>query len=375
MVNIKYLVKRHNLLMLILVIGIIWAFFGVITEGNFLSARNISNLFRQMSVVGILSIGMAFIIITGNIDLSVGSMLSLLGAIGAILFSYNVPLIFVLFGMVVIGAFLGFCNGWWYSYKKVPSFIVTLSGLLIYRGIVLFITKGQTIQIDNVFFNAIGSSSIPAIIGWGLGIAVIFSYAGYQIIKSRSSEKLYSPIPINRNYIIKIGIVSIIISYSVAILNSYRGIPIPLLILLVLFIIATFLLEYTTYGRTVFAIGGNAEAAKYSGINIQKYYLSVFIFNGVIISISSMINTARLASAVPSTGTNTELDAIAACVIGGISLVGGSGSILGAVLGALIIASINNGMSFIGLDSAWQNTVKGLVLLLAVWLDVSSRKS
>ncbi len=361
---IKMFFKKYNLLMLVIVIAVIWVFFGAITNGGFLSARNISNLFRQMSVVGVLSIGMAFIIITGNIDLSVGSMMSLLGAIGAILLTHNIPLAVVILCMVAIGCIFGVFNGWWYAYKKVPSFIVTLAGLLIYRGIVLFITKGQTIQVKNTFFNSIGSSSVPPMLGWILAAVIIIAYSIYAIRKLTPRKR-----------ILNISIITAVSLASIFLFNSYRGLPVPLLILLTLFITANFLLEYTTYGRTVFAIGGNHEAVRYSGIDIKKYYLSVFIINGAVVSIAGIINTARLASAVPSTGTNSELDAIAACVIGGISLAGGSGSIIGAVLGALIIASINNGMSFIGLDSAWQSTVKGIVLLLAVWLDVSSRKS
>ena len=156
-------------------------------------------------------------------------------------------------------------------------------------------------------------------------------------------------------------------------MNGYRGIPLPVIVMLVITFIASYVSYNTVYGRIVYSIGGNAEACKYSGINIKKYIFLVFTVNGIIAAFAGIINTARLASAVPSTGLNSELDAIAACVIGGISLSGGTGAILGALLGSLIIASLNNGMSIIGLDSSWQNIIKGIVLLLAVWMDIATK--
>ncbi len=371
--NIKYIAQKYNLLILCAVITIIWLFFGLITDGGFLSSRNISNLFRQMSIIGIMSVGMSFVIITGNIDLSMGSMLGLLGAVAAILLKSGLSVEIVLISTIILGAFIGCINGWWYAYRGVPAFIVTLSGLLIYRGIVLFITRGQTITIQSDVFNTIGSGSLPTTIGWMLFGVFIFSYIFIQFRKyvtlNSDNPSQNSIVPV----ITHIIFISLLAGGFIYYLNNYRGIPFPVVILLIIVGIAYYVAENTVYGRTVYAIGGNSEAAKYSGVNIKLFSMLVFLFNGLITGVASIINTARLASAVPSTGVNTELDAIAACVIGGISLVGGTGSILGALLGALIIASINNGMSFIGLDSAWQNTVKGAVLLGAVWIDVSSR--
>lgn len=360
--------------MLCCVIFIIWGLFASLTGGGFLSPRNLSNLFRQMSIIGIMSVGMAFVIITGNVDLSVGSILGLLGAVSALALRAGMPLSAVIVITLALGAVCGAFNGWWYAYRGVPAFIVTLAGLLIYRGIVLFITQGQTIPISSDLFNAIGSGSFPAYVGWILCAIFIIFYISSELRRRNNQKRFHQPQTSVVLLSINIGLAALFSGAFMQLVNSYRGLPVPVFLLFVILMIAHYVAGNTVYGRTVYAIGGNAEAAKFSGINIKKISMQVFLFNGLIVGIASLVNTARLASAVPSTGVNSELDAIAACVIGGISLVGGMGSILGALLGALIIASINNGMSYIGLDSAWQSSIKGLVLLLAVWVDVSARK-
>lgn len=371
--KIKSFTKKYNLLVLCSVIFIIWALFASLTGGGYLSARNLSNLFRQMSIIGIMSVGMSFVIITGNVDLSVGSQLGLLGAVSAISIRTGIPLYVVVPITLLSGALLGLFNGWWYAYRGVPAFIVTLAGLLVYRGIVLYITKGTTIPVSNEAFNLIGGGFLPNYVG------VVFLFVSLSIyilaqFKKRQSQKKYNQPPTSIKYIVlNIAVVLIMSSTFIFFMNSYRGLPIPVLILFIILIIAYYVAENTVYGRTVYAIGGNSEAARYSGINIRRISMLVFMFNGLITGIASLINTARLASAVPSTGVNSELDAIGACVIGGLSLVGGRGSILGALLGSMIIASINNGMSYIGLDSAWQSIIKGLVLLFAVWADIATK--
>ena len=374
MVDLKKFAQKYNLLMLCFVIAIIWALFASLTGGGFLSPRNLSNLFRQMSIIGIMSVGMAFVIITGNVDLSVGSILGLLGAVSALSLRAGMPLPLVIGLTLLLGAVAGLFNGWWYAYRGVPAFIVTLSGLLIYRGIVLFVTKGQTIPVDNEFFNHIGSGSLPIVFGWAIWVIFVIAYALMEMTRRKNALKFHQEALAISSMIFRIGAAAAFSFVFVLLVNSYRGMPVPVFILFIILIIAYVVANNTVYGRTVYAIGGNAEAARFSGINLKMIAMIVFVVNGLIVGIASLINTARLASAVPSTGVNSELDAIAACVIGGISLVGGVGSVLGALLGSLIIASINNGMSYIGLDSAWQGTIKGLVLLFAVWADVSTRK-
>lgn len=359
----KSFIKKYNLFMLFIIVGILWVFFGVITGGGFLSSRNVSNLFRQMSITGILSIGMAFVIITANIDLSVGSAIGLLGAIAGILLrtGFDMPMTIII--TLIFGVLLGAINGFWVSYRKVPAFIVTLAGLLAYRGVVLYITKGQTLSIKNESFNLIGNGTLSPLFGYIILLIFIAFIIIINIVKKNKSKTDIA------NMITAL-LMSILFVYW---MNGYRGIPFPVLIMLIIGLTASWLSNNTVYGRIVYSIGGNKEACIYSGVNVKKYTFLVFTINGFIAAVAGIINTARLASAVPSTGVNAELDAIAACVIGGISLSGGTGSILGAILGALIIASLNNGMSFIGLDSSWQNIIKGLVLLIAVWIDISSK--
>lgn len=369
MFKLKNFLKKYNLFMLFIIVIILWGFFGVITSGSFLSSRNISNLFRQMSITGILSIGMSFVIITSNIDLSVGSMLGLLGAISGILLrsDINAPLAIAI--TLVFGLIIGAINGFWCAYRKVPAFIVTLAGLLAYRGVVLYITKGQTLSIQDSHFNYIGNGNIPPVAAWiilVISIIILILANMKKLLHSRNeSEK--------KSLIMNLAFIIIISSIFVYWMNGYRGIPLPVIIMMIITVVASYISNNTVYGRIVYSIGGNSEACKYSGINIKKYVFLVFTVNGIIAAIAGIINTARLASAVPSTGVNSELDAIAACVIGGISLSGGTGAVLGALLGSLIIASLNNGMSIIGLDSSWQNIIKGIVLLLAVWMDIATK--
>ncbi|MGL4676383.1 MAG: sugar ABC transporter permease [Brevinema sp.] len=368
----KKFAQKYNLLMLCFVIIIIWSLFALLTNGGFLSSRNLSNLFRQMSIVGIMSIGMSFVIITGNVDLSVGSLLGLLGAFSALSLRSGMPLMVVVICTLLLGALLGLCNGWWHAYQGVPAFIVTLSSLLIYRGIVLFMTKGQTITVSNDLFNSIGSGYLPNFMGWILwGIFVVL-----MLLIEVHKKRVFIANKNKRIFTILRIVTFLSLSFLfIGVVNSYRGLPTPVFLLFILVALSYLIADSTVYGRTVYAIGGNAEAARLSGIDIKLISMLVFTVNGLVVGLASLVNTARLASAVPSTGVNSELDAIAACVIGGISLVGGMGSVLGALLGAVIIASINNGMSYLGLDSAWQGTIKGLVLLIAVWVDVSARKS
>lgn len=369
MFNLKNFLKKYNLFMLFLIVIILWGFFGAITGGGFLSSRNISNLFRQMSITGILSIGMSFVIITANIDLSVGSMLGLLGGIVGILLRTGLNSTLTIIITLIFGFIIGAINGFWVAYRKVPAFIVTLAGLLAYRGVVLYITKGQTLAVNNSNFNFIGNGNIPPLAAWGLLLIFICCYSLLKIRKIIKNKNLQER---------KAQIINLILTIAISFLfvfwmNGYRGIPLPVIVMLVITFIASYVSDNTVYGRIVYSIGGNAEACKYSGINIKKYIFLVFTVNGIIAAFAGIINTARLASAVPSTGLNSELDAIASCVIGGISLSGGTGAILGALLGSLIIASLNNGMSIIGLDSSWQNIIKGIVLLLAVWMDIATK--
>jgi len=360
---------------LVLALVLIAVLFGMLTKGEFLSSRNLSNLFTQMTVISVLAIGMTFVIVAAHIDLSVGSLAGLTGGIAAILhvwFDLNTGIVVLI--AILVGALLGLWQGWWVAYRAVPAFIVTLGGMLIFRGILIGISKGQTVAPLDDSFKMIANSYLPYAIGYALallGIVLLFFFTWRNRNKRlKMGLKLASPlVDYGKLVVYTIGI--LVITYM---LNRYYGIPVPLLIVITLAGIFIFFSTKTSFGRSIYAIGGNAEAAALSGINIKRKTLSVFVIMGALAGLAGVILTSRLNSATTSAGDMYELDAIAACVIGGTSLAGGRGNIVGSIIGALIMASIDNGMSMMNIDTFWQHIVKGLILILAVWLDIASKK-
>ena len=367
--------KNSNMFILFLALLIIWGVFIAITGGNFINFRNISNLLRQMSITGILSIGMIFVIISGEIDLSVGSQMALLGGIAAIMdVTFKMPFILTVAVTLILGLIFGIWNGYWTAKKNVPSFIVTLSGMLVFRGILIGITGGQTISPISSAFKILGQSYIPKSMSYIIGIIFVLLLA-YSKISDRKA-KIANKIEAGnfKNDLVWIIGNGILIFLGIIILNSYEGIPTPVLLMAVLIIIFSFVSNKTAYGRTVYAIGGNINAAKYSGIDTQKIKMIIYIVNGFLVATAGLVLTSRLGAGSVSAGTNAELDTIAACVIGGASLSGGKGKVTGAILGALIMASLDNGMSMMNVEPSWQYVVKGLILLFAVLFDVQSQK-
>ncbi|MBP9479293.1 MAG: sugar ABC transporter permease [Sebaldella sp.] len=373
-VNMKK-AKNSNMFILFLALIVIWGVFIIVTGGNFINFRNISNLLRQMSITGILSIGMIFIIISGEIDLSVGSQMALLGGIAAIMdVTFKFPFLLTVLITLVLGLIFGIWNGYWVAKKSVPSFIVTLSGMLVFRGILIGITGGQTISPISSAFKILGQSYVPKSLSYVIGIAFVLLLV-YSKLSDRKS-KLANNMKVSdlKNDIFGIIINGILIFLGIIILNSYEGIPTPVLLMAVLIIIFSFVANKTAYGRTVYAIGGNINAAKYSGIDTKKIKMIIYIVNGFLVAMAGLVLTSRLGAGSVSAGTNAELDTIAACVIGGASLSGGKGKVTGAILGALIMASLDNGMSMLNVEPSWQYVVKGLILLFAVLFDVRSQK-
>jgi len=356
------------------ILGLIWVYFHWATDSIFLTPRNLSNLMTQMSVTAILAVGMLMVIVSGNIDLAVGSVLGFAGGIAA--YSLTVMeygLMVAIIGAVSIGILIGLLHGVLTAYLKIPSFIVTLGGLLAWRGAVKWLLGGNTIPISDETFNAIGSSNLPLSFGWALAAAstaaVLFmAYRRAKSVKdyglgepNYAAELLRSIIPIG-------GIIAFIY-----VMNAYQGVPIPVLILLAVALFGSFLTNSTVFGRYLYAIGGNADAARLSGINIKLNVLKVFALLGAMTGIAALIFTARVGSAAPDAGVLKELDAIAACVIGGASLMGGRGTVFGACLGALIMASLDNGMSLLNVRDFMQDIIKGSILVAAVGLDMMGR--
>ncbi|MGO4347747.1 sugar ABC transporter permease [Paenibacillus sp. FSL A5-0031] len=352
----------------------IWVLFSLLHD-RFLSPTNISNLFLQMSVTSILAIGMVLVIVAGQIDLSVGSLVGLTGGIAAILnvwYEWNtIPVILATLG---VGAAIGFIQGWIIAYRAVPAFIVTLGGMLIFRGILFGTTGSVTIAPLTPSVKAIGQSYVGDIIGWIFGITAL-AVAGYLVMRKRAARAKFGfdvePFAVS---VLRLGVIGAIVIGFVYLMNSYKGIPVPFVMVIVLALIFTFISKNTTFGRQVYAIGGNPEAARLSGINIKRRILLVFVLCNTLAAIAALVLTARLNAATMSAGQNYELDAIAACVIGGTSLMGGTGTIVGAIIGALVMASLDNGMSLMNLESFWQYIVKGGILILAVYVDIYTRQ-
>jgi D-xylose transport system permease protein len=318
---------------------------------------------------------MLMVIVSGNIDLSVGSVLGFAGGIAAFAltehgFGMPAALIFAILAGIIIGAFHGALT----AYLNIPAFIVTLGGLLAWRGAVKWLLGGNTIPISDENFKAIGQSNLPETAGWVLaGIAILFvlfiAYRNARSVKdyglgeaNYGGELIKALVPIG-------GIIIFI-----WVMNAYRGVPFPVLILLAVALIGAFLTRSTTFGRYLYAIGGNAEAARLSGIDNKRNILKVYAILGALTGVASLIFTARVGSAAPDAGVLKELDAIAACVIGGASLVGGRGTIFGACLGALIMASLDNGMSLLNVRDFMQDIIKGSILVAAVGLDMFGKK-
>ncbi|EEQ10952.1 Xylose transport system permease protein xylH [Yersinia mollaretii ATCC 43969] len=356
-------------------IAIIMLFFTFTTEGAYLSARNISNLLRQTAITGILAVGMVFVIISAEIDLSVGSMMGLLGGIAAIFdvwLGWPLPLTIVV--TLGLGLVLGAWNGWWVAYRKVPSFIVTLAGMLAFRGILIGITNGTTVSPTSSAMSQIGQSYLPNGLGFGIGAIGLMLFVAWQWHRRSHRIRLGLPVAAPQGDVTRQSITAIIVLGAIYLLNDYRGVPTPVLILTALMLAGIFMATRTAFGRRIYAIGGNIDAARLSGVNVERTKLAVFAINGLMVAIAGLILSSRLGAGSPSAGNIAELDAIAACVIGGTSLAGGIGSVAGAVMGAFIMASLDNGMSMLDVPTFWQYIVKGAILLLAVWMDSATKR-
>lgn len=356
-------------------IAVIMLFFTFTTEGAYLSARNISNLLRQTAITGILAVGMVFVIISAEIDLSVGSMMGLLGGAAAIFdvwLGWPLPLTIVV--TLGLGLVLGAWNGWWVAYRKVPSFIVTLAGMLAFRGILIGITNGTTVSPTSNAMSQIGQSYLPNGLGFGIGAIGLMLFVAWQWRRRHHRIRLGLPVAAPQGDVTRQTITAVIVLGAIYLLNDYRGVPTPVLILTALMLAGIFMATRTAFGRRIYAIGGNIDAARLSGVNVERTKLAVFAINGLMVAMAGLILSSRLGAGSPSAGNIAELDAIAACVIGGTSLAGGIGSVAGAVMGAFIMASLDNGMSMLDVPTFWQYIVKGAILLLAVWMDSATKR-
>lgn len=360
---------------MVVALVLLWIIFALLTDGIFLEARNFSNLIRQTAVTGLLSIGMVMVIITGQIDLSVGSLVGLSGMAAVLMQVFmHWGLLPSLLTALVVGLVIGALQGWLTAYGRIPPFIVTLGGLLAWRGVAKGISRGNTYPVEVRSFKNLGQGYLSASTGTVLMVIAIAAIIGLvlrrNVTRKRHGLESWS-LP---GILARIVIPSVLVIAFVLALNEYAGVPIPVLIFVGTALIGVVVTQHTPFGRYLYAIGGNSEAARLSGINLRRHVLTTFCILGVLSGVAGIIYTARVGSAGPDAGTLLELDAIAACVIGGASLMGGRGSVVGACLGALFMASLDNGMSLRNVPDFIQDIVKGAILVAAVGLDVIGRQ-
>ena len=357
---------------------VIWLFFQWATidanhpYGLFLGAINFSKLLQQTAVTGVLAVGMLMVIVSGNIDLSVGAVVGLAGGIAAMTQGWGlVPCLLI---AILVGLAIGALQGSLVAYINIPSFIVTLGGLQAWRGVILKLTKGATIPVELPFFRSLGRDFIDPRIGFGLALIAIVLIIVTNMRRSRARQRHGLQAVSFASTIARTLVPSLAIVGFIFLMNKAGGIPIPVIVLVVVALGGAFLTANTTFGRYLYAIGGNPDAARLSGINLKRYILAAFCLMGALAGVASILHTARVGSASPDAGTLMELDAIASCVIGGTSLMGGRGTVFGAVLGALILASLDNGMSLLNVENWAQYVVKGGVLVAAVGVDMFGRR-
>jgi len=386
--SFKYNIRQYTMAIALLSI---WIILTILTDGTFITSRNLSVLFMQTSYTAILAVGIVFVMVAGHIDLSVGRLLGFTGAIAGVLqVNYSLGTVPTIVLTIIAGAIVGVWHGFWVAYRGVPAFIVTLASMLMFQGFSLGITGGSSISPMNDAFKAIGQNYLPnfnkyavQIMGMDFSVndtsmifAIIFVIIFIILdLRKRRVRKKYGFVVLpKRLQIFKIVLMSMLISSVFSIMVTYQGIPYSILVLLGIVLLYSFVANKTTIGRYVYAMGGNKEAAKLSGINIKKITMLIFINMGILSAIASIVYTARSNNATSKAGEMFELDAIAAAVIGGTSTMGGEGTIIGAVIGALVMSSLDNGMSIMNVNAMYQLIVKGLILLLAVAVDIATRK-
>ncbi|MCL2175098.1 MAG: sugar ABC transporter permease [Treponema sp.] len=379
---IKTNLRNYSMFLMLLLIMIIFA---PLTNGNNWNPRNFTNIFFQNSYVLILAVGMVMIIITQNIDLSVGSVCAFVGAISAMVYNLGLGMPATVLISISIGVCIGAYQGAWVAFGKLPSFIVTLSGMLLFRGLTYIITKVSPVSLKDKGYSLFSTGILDEVIKTGkigpyypmpfivaiLLLAVFFVSEFLGRKKKIANEFEVAPLPL---FITKLAIISILILGLAERFAGYRGLPIVALVLGITIFTFHFILNNTVLGRYIYAVGGNPRSAKLSGINSELVTFIVFCFMGGLTGLASVVSTGYMNSALPQAGNLYELDTIAACYIGGVSAGGGIGTVIGVIVGGLVMAAINNGMILLNMSPHSQYVVKALVLVLAVFYDVYNRR-
>ncbi|WLQ66741.1 multiple monosaccharide ABC transporter permease [Streptomyces glycanivorans] len=372
--------RQYGMLM---ALGLIVVLFAVWSDGDLLLPRNVSNLVLQNSYILILAIGMMLVIIAGHIDLSVGSLTAFIGAMAAVLMvEHDMPWPLAVVLCLAIGAVAGSVQGFFIAYLGIPSFIVTLAGMLLFRGLTEIFLKGQTLgpfpqdlqEIANGFLPEVGPNTNYHNLTLLLGFALI-AFVVIQEVRDRKRQQEFAlEVPPFKLFLLKlVALVSAVLVVTL-LLASYKGAPVVLLILGVLVVGFGYLMRNAIIGRHIYAIGGNLPAAKLSGVKDKKVTFLVFLNMGMLAALAGLVFAARFNAASPKAGLNFELEAIAASFIGGASMSGGVGTVLGAIIGGLVLGVLNNGMNLVGIGTDYQQVIKGFVLLAAVGFDVWNKR-
>ena len=372
---------------MIIALVLVTSFFAWRTGGKILLPQNITNIISQNAYVFILATGMLLCILTGgNIDLSVGSVVCFVGTVGAVLMNKNLNMWLAVLVMLVVGLLSGAWQAFWIAYVKVPPFITTLAGMLIFRGLSNVVLQGKTMSVTNEkFVQIFGGGAkcyVPDIFGGselnilcmvvGIIACALYLFFTFRSSAARRKAGLETERPLVT--VVKAVVIVAVIMFFTLRLAQYKGLPMALIWVVAIVLIYTYITSKTTVGRYLYAIGGNEVATKLSGIDTKKIYFFAYANMGLLAGLAGIMTIARLTSAQPTYGQNYEMDAIGSCFIGGASAYGGVGTVPGVIIGALLMGVINIGMSIMGVDANYQKVVKGLVLLAAVIFDVLSKK-
>lgn len=382
--NVTSFIKKNTMILVLILVTI---FFAWQTGGKILYAQNINNLIAQNAYVFVLATGMLLCILTGgNVDLSVGSVVCFVGAVGATMMDKGINMWVSVIVMLIVGTLIGAWQGFWIAYVRIPPFITTLAGMLIFRGLSNVVLNGLTVSVTNETFQKIfgggAACYVPDIFGMEgfnltcmlAGILACVIYVVLQVRGYMSRKKKGYETGSRNAMIAKVVVISAVILWFTYNLSMYKGIPSPLLWVLVVVLVYGYITSMTTTGRHFYAVGGNEKATKLSGINTDRVYFLAYTNMGLLAALAGILTIARMTSAQPTYGSNYEMDAIGSCFIGGASAYGGTGTVSGVIIGAILMGVINLGMSIMGVDANYQKVVKGAVLLAAVIFDVVSKK-
>lgn len=380
-INISDILKKYTMVLVLIVLVIL---FSINTEGRMILPQNVNNLIAQNAYVFILATGMLFCILTGgNIDLSVGSVVCFVAAVGGkMMVTNHMNPYLTMISMILVGIAIGAWQGFWIAYVRIPPFIVTLAGMLAFRGLSNVVLDGQTLAPMPDSYLALFNNYVPDFFGkegfnltcFAVGIIVCLVYVAVMMKNRMDRVKKGYQVDAFGGTIVKMVVICAAVLLFMFRLAQYKGIPNSLVWVVVIIAIYTYIASKTTTGRYFYAVGGNEKATKLSGINTNRVYFLAYLNMGLLAAVAGMVTMARMNSSNPTAGSNFEMDAIGSCFIGGASAYGGTGTVPGVIIGALLMGVLNLGMSIMGIDQNIQKVVKGLVLLAAVIFDVVSKR-